>query len=225
MSKLKSSVYKYMRNKDIKAILFDMDGTIFNTELKMNKLIHSLIKKHYNIDIYISDEELAGLSCAQKVIKILGKEDIDFVHKVLSIASAEYPKMAEPIDGVIYFLSRMKAQGFKIAVCTNGEIDLLKEAFDKLHVKFDLLQGTTEADIKKKPAPDVYITAIEKLNLQKEQVLVIEDSTPGIESATAAGVPKNNIIVFDQYKISKNTKNRFHGWDDFAYDPRTKDRF
>lgn len=224
MSTLEKSVYKYMRGRSIKAILFDMDGTLFDTELKMNELIHKLVREHYNMDIAFSDEELAGLSCAQKVTHVLGKEDPDFLSKVIKIASSEYPKMAVPIEGVVYFLGRMKKQGFKIAVCTNGEIDLLKEAFEKLEVEFDLLQGTSGGDVKKKPEPDVYLTGMKKLGVSPEEVLIIEDSKPGIDSANAAGIPAGHIIEFDQYQIAKNTENRFHGWEDFAFDPRSVDR-
>jgi HAD superfamily hydrolase (TIGR01509 family) len=213
-----------MRGRDIKAILFDMDGTLFDTELKMNELIHNLVREHYNLDIVLSDEELAGLSCAQKVEKVLGKEDPDFLNTVIKIASSEYPKMAQPIEGVIYFLGRMKKQGFKIAVCTNGEIDLLKEAFEKLEVEFDLLQGTNGGDIRKKPEPDVYLEGMKKLGVTTDEVLIIEDSKPGINSAIAAGITEGHIIEFDQYKINQNTQNRFHGWEEFAFDPRAVDR-
>jgi HAD superfamily hydrolase (TIGR01509 family) len=221
---LETSVYKYMRGKSIKAILFDMDGTLFDTELKMNNLIRNLCAEHYNMEINCTDEELAGLSCAQKVTKVLGNEDLDFIGQVNKIASAEYPKMATPIEGVIYFLGRMKKQGFKIAVCTNGEIQLLKEAFEKLKVEFDLLQGTSDLDVKKKPSPDVYLKAMVKLGLDPQDVLVIEDSQPGIVSAKAANIPEDNIIEFDRYEVNKNTQNRFFGWEQFAFDPRSVDR-
>lgn len=221
---LETSVYRYMRGKDIQAILFDMDGTLFNTEHKMNALIKDLCLEHKNLTITQTDEELAGLSVAQKVEKVLGGPDADFLNKVITIASAEYPKMAEPIEGVIFFLGRMKKQGFKIAVCTNGEIELLKEAFEKLNVEFDILQGTNGGDVKKKPSPDVYLTAIYKLNLNINDVLVIEDSQPGIDAALAAKIPEENIIEFDQYEMDKNTDNRFFGWEQFAFDPRAVDR-
>jgi len=221
---LETSVYKYMRGRAIQAILFDMDGTLFNTEHKMNKLIKNLCKEHYHMEIIATDEELAGLSVAQKVEHVLGKEDTEFLNKVITIASAEYPKMADPIEGVIYFLGRMKKQGFKIAVCTNGEIELLKEAFHKLEVPFDLLQGTNGGDVKKKPSPDVYLTAMEKLDITVEEVLVIEDSAPGIQSAKNAGIPETHIIEFDQYKMNEKTDNRFHHWEQFAFDPRAVDR-
>lgn len=221
---LETSVYRYMRGKSIKAILFDMDGTLFNTELKMNQLIKDLCREYKDLDVKLTNEELAGLSVAQKVEKILGEFDAGFLDQVITISSREYPKMADPIEGVIYFLGRMKKQDFKIVVCTNGEINLLKDAFNKLEVEFDLLQGTNGGDVKKKPSPDVYLTAMEKLNLTKEDVLVIEDSKPGIDAAIAAGIPTENIIEFDQYKIEENTNNRFFGWEQFAFDPRAIDR-
>jgi len=52
----------------------------------------------------------------------------------------------------------------------------LKDKFDLIITKDDVLRG--------KPAPDVYLEAIKRFNLQENQCLAVEDTEPGLESAT-----------------------------------------
>ena len=68
---------------------------------------------------------------------------------------------------------------------------------------FDLI--ITYEDVKeKKPNPEVYLTVLEKLNVSKEDCLIIEDSLEGVKAANNARIEVLNIVDENMYK-TQNT--------------------
>ena len=87
-----------------------------------------------------------------------------------------------------YALSRLKSEGYRLAVASNSirnTVQLMMEKSKLLpYIEFYL----SNQDVKKsKPDPEIYTTSIKRLGLEPNEVLVVEDNHNGIQSATAAG--------------------------------------
>lgn len=216
------NIFHFMRGKEIKAVLFDMDGTLFDSEVKSIDMMKKLVLDTKGVKSNTNFNELAGLDYKSKLTKILGYHDEELFEKVMLEGNKNYALMAEPISGVNNCLHQLKENGLKLAICTNGYPDMLKPAFEKLEVSLDLYQGSI--GMRKKPEPDVYLAALSKLKIKPQDTLVVEDSLIGISAALAAGIPEDNILIFDSADLHKNFDRRFTSWVDFSRDERIKTR-
>lgn len=94
----------------------------------------------------------------------------------------------KPVFQHQYALAKLKAEGFRLAVGSNSirkTIDVMMEKADLAkYIDFYL---SNEDVAKSKPDPEIYITAIQKLNLLPEECLIVEDNDKGIKAALASG--------------------------------------
>lgn len=87
-----------------------------------------------------------------------------------------------------YALARLKAEGYKLVICSNSIKDTITIMLTKAGIidYFDFY--LSNQDVKKsKPDPEIYNTAIAKLGLTKDDCLIVEDNENGIKSALASG--------------------------------------
>lgn len=109
-----------------------------------------------------------------------------------------------------YAISKLRNQGYRMAVCSNSVRDTISSMLSKAALidYFDFY--LSNQDVKKaKPDPEIYLTAIERFGVLPEECLVLEDNANGIQAAVAAGahvmqihqvsdVNYNNISAFIQ---------------------------
>jgi HAD superfamily hydrolase (TIGR01509 family) len=94
--------------------------------------------------------------------------------------------------GIRKLIADAKAKGYRLAIATTttpANVDALLTATfgDEGHDLFEVICAGDSVP-NKKPAPDVYLLALEKLGLPAEQCLAIEDSRNGLLSSHAAGI-------------------------------------
>ena len=169
----------------IKAILFDMDGTLVDSENYYTRNSFDWLKQ-YKKDSNIKD-----------VYKIVGLNMTDTYKTMAKLANIGFEKCKVSYDS--YFLSHpinyndylfsdvkdtlkiLKDRGYKLALCTVSEKYMLDNFLSQCNFEnyFDCL--LSNADIKKtKPSPEIYLKALESLNLKNDEAIVIEDSYNGI---------------------------------------------
>lgn len=105
----------------------------------------------------------------------------------------------KPIFYHQYALSKLASEGYKIAVCSNSikktmELMLEKSALNK-YLDFFL---SNQDVVKSKPDPEMYNTAIKRLNLKADECLVVEDNEHGIKAATDSGAYVMKIKNIDE---------------------------
>jgi beta-phosphoglucomutase-like phosphatase (HAD superfamily) len=179
----------------IKAVLFDMDGTVLDTEPMYKKAWKSAFDK----EGYEFCEELfnkcVGLSIPLVRALINNTyEDPDLFGKMFPVAASwafNYKKMnGVPVKAGFFELSEfLEHNGIKRVIATSTSHDAAVEdlTYSKIIHHFSGIIGGD--DVKNgKPGPEPYLKAAELAGFEVEECLAVEDSVNGIRSALAAGV-------------------------------------
>jgi len=87
-----------------------------------------------------------------------------------------------------YALSRLKGEGYRIAVCSNSIRSTIETMMSKAMLDEYLELIISNEDVKRaKPDPEMYLTAMDKLGMRPEECLVVEDNPNGIAAGRASG--------------------------------------
>ena len=179
----------------IKAILFDMDGVLIDAkDWHYEALNKALGLFGLTISRYDHLHTFDGLPTRDK-LKMLSEQCFlpiqlhDFINKVkqrytLEITNAK----CRPMFQHEYAISRLKHEGYKIAVCSNSvraTIELMMN-LSGLSKYIDLILSNEEVT-HAKPDPEIYIAAMDNLSLKPEECIVIEDNPKGIAAGKASG--------------------------------------
>jgi len=198
-----------MRN--IKAVIFDMDGLMFDSErLWLNSAIRT--NKEYGYQV---PEELIinCIGCRNEEIKtelkkIMGKEfDADKYLKINEMFMNEDVKIngLKLKSGLIELLEFLKKRNISIAIASSSSTQrVIKCLFDgNIPIDyFDCIIGG-ENVMKPKPDPEIYLKTLRFLNISAEESIAIEDSDNGIKSAYMAGIKP--ILIPDIKKPKEET--------------------
>ena len=170
--------------KKLKAVLFDMDGVLFNSMPYHSEAWHQVMKTH---GLNLSREEAymhegrTGASTINIVFqRELGKEatqeEIESIYKEKSILFNSYPE-AERMPGAWELLQKIKSEGLTSMVVTgSGQLSLL----ELMVTAFDVKYG--------KPHPEPYLMALKKGDLKADEAVVIENAPLGVEAGHKAGI-------------------------------------
>lgn len=87
-----------------------------------------------------------------------------------------------------YALSMLRKDGYRLALCSNSIRSTIDLMMDKAELSKYLDFSLSNQDVKKpKPDPEIYIQAINRLELDPREVLILEDNEKGIKAARASG--------------------------------------
>ena len=178
----------------IRAILFDMDGVLIDAkEWHYEALNQSLGLFGYTITRSEHLSMYDGLSTRQKLEKLtiekgLPKELHDFINEMKQKYTVRMIyENCRPRFNHEYALSKLKSEGYKIAVCSNSIRMTIKMMMEYARLDSYLDCIISNQDVKKpKPDPEVYLTAMRQLHLESEECLICEDNDNGIKAALAS---------------------------------------
>ncbi len=178
-----------------RAVIFDMDGVISNTQ-QANSELESLFLKKYGIVMTVQEliQNYAGIperDCAEMIFKKYGKEvDLDkFVEEKLTALTEFARGRVKPIEGVIDLIAKLKENDFKLAVASSSTMEFINLVLSELSIKdkFDILTSGREVE-RGKPNPDIFLLTAQKLNILPSECAVIEDAKNGVIAAKKAGM-------------------------------------
>lgn len=172
----------------IKAVLFDLDGVLVDAvRLHQQAFIQAIAPYRY-----ITEEEhmrdLNALPTRKKLEKLNMEERLaeEIYEKKQQLTVKLIPKFIQPIPAVTKTIEELKRQQIPFAVCSNSI-----RASTELLLRYGGIEGhsffISNQDISQpKPNPEMYLKAIEMLQLKPEEVLIVEDSPVGLEAAYAS---------------------------------------
>lgn len=194
----------------LEAAIFDFDGTLVDSETLYTK---SLIKTANKMNVLqdVDFDSMAGYQ-TKDMYNILIKnhyvpddffpETSDYFRKIIETD-------LETFDGVMETFERLK--NIDIVIASNSDIDYVKNISDKKGIsKYIKDYSCHNEKLKAKPEPDLFLNAFEILknlnkNLNKENVLIFEDSLAGVKAAKKTGI--KIVAITNSYSKEELLKN------------------
>ena len=197
-----------MTGKELKALIFDVDGTLADNERDGHRIAFNLAFHDAGLNWFWDEaiydrllEVFGGKERIRHYIKEFlpdfnAPKDLDvFIRELHKLKTGHYLELlssgAIPLrPGVERLIREARSAGLKLAIASTTTLEnailLLRVSLgeESLHW-FDVIAcGDIVAN--KKPAPDIYLYALDQLGLTAAQCLVIEDTEAGLASAMAA---------------------------------------
>ena len=189
------SVYfiKIMR-KDIKAIIFDFDGVIVNSEcVKFNRLAILLKKRGLHLfqndfKIMVGTKTSAFLS--KRFKDKLSQDQIEAISKERQKDQLKHVRLyAKPIPGVKQLIRQLQRKKLKLCLVTGTQRKIVNNLLELIGLKNAFHVMVTGEEFKSsKPDPEAYVLSLKKLGVPRRDVIVIEDSAAGVAAAKKAGL-------------------------------------
>lgn len=182
-------------DKTIKAVIFDMDGVLCDSEEFICQAACLMFKQTYGVEVqpedfipFVGAGENRYLGGVAKKYGITWDQERDKA-RTYEIYLEIIKGQLEPLPGVKEFIAQLSSNGLKLAVATSAdlikmqgnlaEIDLPAETFDTCVNGLDVEH--------KKPDPEIFLTAATRVAIAPEDCLVVEDACNGVRAAKAAG--------------------------------------
>src|SRR4030067_95564 len=178
----------------IRAVIFDMDGVIAETEY-----VHIEAEKQTMLKygVRISEDELheyTGTTAKLMFTKLIRKYDLDTTFEEMfrvkeKVLFELLEEGVQPTKGVVDLLLELRKRKVKLAVASSSHRKMIEYVFKKLEITdlFDSVVGAE--DIKRsKPDPEIFQISAKRLKVKAEECLVVEDSKLGVEAAKRAGM-------------------------------------
>ena len=177
--------------KQFKAIIFDLDGVIIDSNPAIIEFWGSWAKKE-------------GFILTDKMIRewVFGRKVTATIEGLFSHCSDERKKEIEQdgylfdqtmrpegIAGINHFIQNLTALSFTMGVATSSHHERMLQMLERVGVADHFIHFVTAHDVSKgKPDPEPYLKMAEKLKLDPSHCLVFEDANSGVQSAIAAGM-------------------------------------
>lgn len=179
-----------------KAVIFDMDGVISDTQIIHSTIESDLLKK-YGVALNPKDitRKYAGTRMREWMPRVFKNCNIE--PPPIDTITAEKSRHLEvalsdnilEVPGVRNFIEFLKRENILIAVASASRLSLIDRILSKLNLKkeFDAIASSEEVKIGK-PAPDIFLLAAERLSVSPRDCMVIEDGVSGMIGAKKAGM-------------------------------------
>lgn len=192
----------------IKAIIFDLDGLLVDTEIISFKVYQQLLKA---FNIRFSKEEYSkyysGKTELNNIKQLTESYHLDWTidQGIKEVLDLEQIYLSEGVllkPGAKELLSFLKNHNYKIALATSSLKERALNILDthKLLHYFDVLVFSEDI-AKSKSNPEIFLKALNKLDISNQETIILEDSENGILAANKAHIP---VICIPDMKIPAN---------------------
>jgi putative hydrolase of the HAD superfamily len=208
-----------MGNVMIKAVVFDFDGLIIDTEMTWYESFKEILEE-YGVDLpleefakYIGTHEAALYDYCESIVG--GKITQAEMRKQAGAKHREKMKNPETREGVKEYLEEAKNLGLKIGLASSSTREWVESFLKALDIYHYFSVIRTREDVERvKPDPALYIKAVRALQVEPHETIAFEDSANGAKAAIDAGlkcviVPNRltESLVFEQHHLRISSMN------------------
>ncbi len=177
-----------------KAILFDMDGVLIESEFLMR---HSAMQALADYGITAKHEDFlpfTGMGEDKFVGGVAEKYGHTYVKAMKELAYDYYGQQVKDMtnipEGIKEMLTTLHEKGLVLAVCSAADLRKVKYNIQAIGVDESIFTAlVTGSDVtRKKPFPDIYLEGARRVGIEPKDCLVVEDAISGIQAAHAAGM-------------------------------------
>jgi HAD superfamily hydrolase (TIGR01509 family) len=181
-----------------KAVLFDMDGVLYDSMPYHVKAWQEVASKHHlqssAEDFYLFEGKTGESTIDDLFLRTFNRhatpEEVQRIYGEKTERFNIYNKEERPMHGAAEVLAQVKASGMQTLVVTgSGQYSLIERLNRHFPGYFEREKMVTASDVVYgKPHPEPYLMGLQKAGVQAHEALVVENAPMGIQSAVAAGI-------------------------------------
>ncbi|MHC4095474.1 MAG: HAD family hydrolase [Planctomycetota bacterium] len=181
-------------------LIFDVDGVIADTEAINARITIRVFAELFGLDNVVREDFDVGIGrAAEEYVKAgagaHGIEPTDEQVQKATRVRQEYflqvlsYESLHPFPGVLELMAEaMKNESFRLAIATSGTLEKSRGVLNAAKVPYEEMIYVNGNDVThKKPCPELFLLAAERMTIDPADCVVIEDSPNGIQAAKAAG--------------------------------------
>jgi HAD superfamily hydrolase (TIGR01509 family) len=178
----------------VKALLFDLDGTLAETNsVHFSTWVETLKPHGIEVTWSIYRDKISGRTTpevSEDLLPDLAPEEARKVGESKEASFRERTGELKPLPGLLEFVEEARGRGMSVALVTNAPKENVFAMLDALGLE-DAFEPTVVAEDVGvgKPDPAPYNAALEALGARADEAVAFEDSPSGIASSVAAGIP------------------------------------
>jgi len=185
-----------MSHTTIKAVLFDMDGLLLETESIYTEVTQMIVGRYDKVFDWSVKSHMIGRDSFEAATYLVKALELPFTPEYyLEERNAlldERFAFAKEKPGARALVAKLKEAGIPTAVATSSNqhhFAIKTSQHQDWFCLFDTVVTSDHADVKRaKPAPDIFLTAAAQLSITPEHCLVFEDAPSGVAAANSAGM-------------------------------------
>lgn len=178
----------------IKAVLFDMDGVLLESEEFINRA-GVLMFREKGFEVRPEDFlPFTGMGEDRYLGGVAEKYNIPFdvdqdKRRTYEIYGELVHNNIDPLPGVLDFIEKCKSKGLRIAVATSADKVKMEINLKEINLPVSTFDATVNGlEIEhKKPSPDIFLKAAERIATDPTACLVVEDAVSGVKAGKSAG--------------------------------------
>ncbi|RBP92422.1 putative hydrolase of the HAD superfamily [Cytobacillus firmus] len=178
----------------IKAVIFDFDGTIVDTESLWYEVFKQVLFEDYEFELHLEDFA-KGIGTTDDILfdYIDSKLGIQMNRESIQEKTEKAFQSQRDIlilrEGIQDLIEKCTEKGLKLGVASSSGRVWVKHYLDHFGIEGHFQTIKTKEDVEKvKPDPALYIKALEEIGVEPEESLAIEDSVNGSLAAVQAGM-------------------------------------
>lgn len=204
--------------KKYQVIIFDYDGVLVDSNTFHFQALQKTASE-YNLPFTPQDHQqyFVGSSLidgARQYLKAQQSEDkFDQFIQAKKQYDIHYKEVIEPIPGSLKFIQQVN-HSHQLAVCSGSRKNLVQDYLKKFNLTQTFASIVTTEDVNfSKPNPESYLLVLKSLSISASQILAIEDSPSGIQSAIRAGIDVIGITTTHSKRVLSDSTFIVHDFD------------
>ncbi|KAK4438820.1 Bifunctional riboflavin kinase/FMN phosphatase [Sesamum alatum] len=196
----------------ISAVIFDLDGTLLNTEQVTKNILKEFLAKYGKVQDSDKERKRLGMTFKESSIAIVNDYDLpltteQFAQEIVPMYHGKW-LLAKALPGANRLMRHLHKHGVPFALASNSlrkNIDGKISHHDGWKEVFTVILGSDQVK-SGKPSPDIFLEAAKRMDVDPLHCLVIEDSLVGVKAGKAAGMKVVAVpslqIESDSYSIA-----------------------